>query len=170
MVGGAFHIDVERVPQLLQEPGVIKLTVVGCDDVSSQTGTLRVTGNDAQISIKVSVSGKTYDGKPLDIDTVVTSGDSAETASKKQVVAAGAHAENKTASKKQLVTAADTPDDSGTGSKGGQDQTTNTVKVEGLPSGFTFKAHITGSRTDAGTGDLTIESYQILDENGAEGL
>ena len=137
-------------------------------DVSSQTGTLRVTGNDAQISIKVSVSGKTYDGKPLEIDTVVTSGDSAETASKKQVVAAGVHAENKTASKKQLVTAADTPADSGTGSKGGQDQTTNTVKVEGLPSGFTFKAHITGSRTDAGTGDLTIESYQILDENGAD--
>lgn len=137
-------------------------------DVSSQTGTLRVTGNDAQISIKVSVSGKTYDGKPLEIDTVVTSGDSAETASKKQVVSAGAHAENKTASKKQLVTAADTPDDSGTGSKGGQDQTTNTVKVEGLPSGFTFKAHITGSRTDAGTGDLTIESYQILDEDGAD--
>lgn len=120
-------------------------------DVSSRTGTLRVTGNDTQISIKVSVSGKTYDGKPLDIDTVVTSGDSAETASKKQ-----------------LVTAAASTNDSATGSKAAQDETTNTVKVEGLPSGFTFKAHITGSRTDAGTGDLTIESYQILDENGAD--
>ena len=35
-LGGAFHIDVERVSQLLQEPRVIKLTVVGRDNVSGQ--------------------------------------------------------------------------------------------------------------------------------------
>ena len=140
-------------------------------DVSSQTGTLRVTGNDTQISIKVSVSGKTYDGKPLEIDTIVTSGDSAETASKKQVVAAGDSAETTIALKKKTVTVSDvsnSSNDSGIAAKAAQDETTNTVKVEGLPSGFTFKAHITGSRTDAGTGDLTIESYQILDEDGTD--
>ena len=42
------------------------------------------------------------------------------------------------------------------------------MTVEGLPSGFTFKAHITGSRTDAGTSELTIESYQILDPDGKD--
>ena len=146
-------------------------------DVSSRTGTLRVTGNETEITIKVSVSGKTYDGKPLDIDTVVTSGDSAETASKKagtaKVSAENTSKKAGTASKK-VLTASDASNSSGqsdtgsNGSNGAQDETTNTVKVDGLPSGFTFKAHITGSRTDAGTGDLTIESYQILDENGAD--
>ena len=137
-------------------------------DVSSHTGTLKVTENKSEISIKVTVSGKTYDGKPLDIDTVVTSDDSVQTSSKqfKTSDSAAKQARNSNASSKQGKT-------SDASSKkqvktAAASQSTNKVTVEGLPSGFTFKAHITGSRTDAGTSELTIESYQILDPDGKD--
>ena len=131
--------------------------------VSSNTGTLKITANKTKISIKVSVSGKTYDGKPLNIDTVVTGGASAVSASAAETNTGsdGSQSNGSQSNGSQ----SDGSQSNGSQSDGSQDELSNVVTVEGLPSGYTFKAHITGSRTDAGTSDLTIESYQVLDKD-----
>ena len=44
--------------------------------------------------------------------------------------------------------------------------TDSSVTAEGLPSGFSFSASVSGSQTDAGSSDNTISSYTIYDEDG----
>ena len=132
--------------------------------VSSDTGTLKVTASKAEISIKISVAGKTYDGKPLDIDTVVTSDDSGDTVETASVKSQSISTKTSSTKASGFKTAAETGSSSATTQNG----VSNTVSVEGLPSGFTLKAHITGSRTDAGTSELKIESYQIYDKDGKD--
>ena len=44
--------------------------------------------------------------------------------------------------------------------------TDSSVTAEGLPSGFTVSAGVSGSQTDAGSSDNTIDSYTIYDADG----
>ena len=46
--------------------------------------------------------------------------------------------------------------------------TDGSVTAEGLPSGFTVSADVSGSRTDAGSSDNTIDSYAIYNEDGKD--
>lgn len=48
----------------------------------------------------------------------------------------------------------------------GRALTSDEVFATGLPAGFTVKAKMTGSQTDAGSSENTVESYQILDAKG----
>ena len=46
--------------------------------------------------------------------------------------------------------------------------TESSVTAEGLPSGFTVSAEVSGSRTDAGSSENTITSYTIYDADGSD--
>ena len=99
--------------------------------VSSNTGTLKVTGNTNPVTIRISFTGKTYDGKPLDIDHIEVVGQASDNVRT-------------------------------------QSRSTGNVTVEGLPAGYRFKAKVSGKYTDAGTCQLTVDSYQILDPDGKD--
>ena len=109
--------------------------------VSSNTGTLKVTGNTTPVTIRISFTGKTYDGKPLDIDHFEVVGKASDNV--------------KTQSRASDTIKA-------------QSRSTGNVTVEGLPAGYRFKATVSGKYTDAGTCRLTVDSYQILDPDGKD--
>lgn len=44
--------------------------------------------------------------------------------------------------------------------------TSDEIKAEGLPEGFTVKAEMDGAQTDAGSSENTVKSYEILDAKG----
>ena len=44
--------------------------------------------------------------------------------------------------------------------------TSDEIKAEGLPEGFTVKAKMDGAQTDAGSSENTVKSYKILDAKG----
>ncbi|MGO5294509.1 Ig-like domain-containing protein [Collinsella sp. LCP21S3_A3] len=44
--------------------------------------------------------------------------------------------------------------------------TSDEIKAEGLPEGFTVKAKMDGTQTDAGSSENTVKSYKILDAKG----
>ncbi|MED9908013.1 MAG: Ig-like domain-containing protein [Collinsella sp.] len=44
--------------------------------------------------------------------------------------------------------------------------TSDEIKAEGLPEGFTVKAEMDGAQTDAGSSENTVKSYKILDAKG----
>lgn len=48
----------------------------------------------------------------------------------------------------------------------GQALTSDEIKAEGLPEGFTVKAEMDGAQTDAGSSENTVKSYKILDAKG----
>ena len=51
----------------------------------------------------------------------------------------------------------------------GNELTDSTVTVEGLPSGFTVNATLSGSRTDVGTSANTVSAYSVIkDEDGTD--
>ena len=57
---------------------------------------------------------------------------------------------------------------SSTGEKSRAAQTSCGVTVTGLPDGFTFSASVSGSLTNAGTTEIVIDSFLILDPGGQD--
>ena len=50
----------------------------------------------------------------------------------------------------------------------GEELSTSTFHVTGLPDGYTLQARVTGSRTDVGTSDSRIANYSIYDASGSD--
>ena len=50
----------------------------------------------------------------------------------------------------------------------GEELSTSTFQVTGLPDGYTLQARVTGSRTDVGTSDSRIANYSIYDASGSD--
>ena len=106
--------------------------------VTKDLGTLEVTGNSREITFTASVTGKTYDGKPLTADSVTVEG-----------LPAGM--------KEASVRAKSTDGFTVKAASGDREEDF---------SGFTYTASLSGSRTDAGSSECTIDSVRIFDPDG----
>lgn len=137
--------------------------------LSDSIGTLRVTEANAPITITVSVKGKTYDGTPLTVDSEIFKDASSDSITSKSTTVLPASVLTVLVKPVTLQNV-----NSGFGSVMKLSSDTSTTQrdsdsaftVTGLPEGYGFKAKISGSRTDAGTSKIKIESYQILDAAG----
>ena len=106
--------------------------------VTKDLGTLEVTGNSREITFTASVTGKTYDGKPLTADSVTVEG-----------LPAGM--------KEASVRAKSTDGFTVKAASGDREEEF---------SGFTYTVSLSGSRTDAGSSECTIDSVRIFDPDG----
>ena len=157
--------------------------------VTTKNGTLKVTPK--EVAISTGSAEKEYDGTPLtnseasisglvngESATVTASGSITETGSTENTYTISWDSakssnysvseslgtlrvtENKSAVTLTAASAEKTYD--------GTALTDDSVTAEGLPSGFTVSADVSGSQTDAGSSDNTIDSYTIYNADGKD--
>ena len=156
-------------------------------EVSEDLGTLTVTP--ASVTVTTGSAEKAYDGTPLTNSEAslsgLVNGETAAVTATGSITEVGsadntysiswdsADSSNYTVSESLGTLRVTAPMDAVTLTSASAEKTydgtpltDSSVTAEGLPSGFTVSATVSGSRTDAGTGANTIDSYTIYDADG----